>query len=510
MHRETRKRIPVAVWLDPDGKDGGQFWDQTLLKDIGVDASDAVVIPGRYFSEPHKDPFKIIIGDEEAHYPLDQLEGITWLQSPHQRIYRNITRYIPIGYTPHTRPTLKELGLPVKTLKWGFAGQKTHSRRKQLVRYLRPLEDGFLLETDGFTQGLSPEEYIRVLWDSKVAPCPSGAVIPDTFRVYEALEAQCVPLLDGFDPQGGSDNYWFHLFGDHPLPVLEHWQDAPGTIDYFCDTYPVKQNRVSAWWQQYKNQMKQWLRVDSDMDAEQMTVMVATSPIHSHPDTKIIEETLDSIRHHTDAPIYVMCDGVREEQNHYQTNYEEYLRRLVWLTNFKYENVIPWIYDDHLHQGEMTSRTLAHVNTPHIMFVEHDTPLVQDYEIPFDAIFDLLKDADLVRLHHEAGIHPEHEHLMVTDIPIMVDGEPFLKTSQWSQRPHIANTEYYRRIIDRYFDGSKTMIEDRMHGVTQQGWLERGLPAWYDHRLYMYAPEGNMKRSYHLDGRGDDPKWGES
>jgi len=500
----------MARWLDPQGQEGGQFWDQTLLKDIGVDETNATVIPGRYFDRPHTDDFKIIIGDEEALYPAEKLEGISWLQSPHQNAYKNITRYIPIGYTPHTRPTLHKLGLPDKSLRWVFAGQKTHARRKQLVQYLQPLEDGFLLQTDGFTQGLTPEQYIEKLWSAKVAPCPSGAVIPDTFRVYEALEAQCVPLLDGLDPKGGSENYWYHLFGEHPLPVIEHWQDAPGTINYFCDTYPYKQNRVSAWWQQYKHQMRRWLRIDSNMPNERLTVLVATSPIMSHPDTKIIEETLDSIRHHTDAPIYIMCDGVRPEQQHYKENYEEYLRKLVWLTNFKYENVVPWIYDEHLHQAEMTSRTLKHVDTEYIMFVEHDTPLVTDYKIPFNQIYSCLADADLVRLHHEAGIHPEHQHLMVPDSYKNFGTHRFQKTAQWSQRPHIATTAYYRRILDQYFDGGKTMIEDRMHGITQQGWLERGLPGWQDHRLYMYTPEGNMKRSYHLDGRGTDPKWGES
>jgi hypothetical protein len=31
--------------------------------------------------------------------------------------------------------------------------------------------------------------------------------------------------------------------------------------------------------------------------------------------------------------------------------------------------------------------------------------------------------------------------------------------------------------------------------------------GWYNWRLWIYTPEGNIKRSYHLDGRGGDPKF---
>ena len=79
-------------------------------------------------------------------------------------------------------------------------------------------------------------------------------------------------------------------------------------------------------------------------------------------------------------------------------------------------------------------------------------------------------------------------------------GVPLRRTFQWSQRPHLAPTGYYRRILGEFPAAPNTMIEDRMHSVCQ---VEP-----YDHnRLAIYHPDGDIKRSYHLDGRGSEPKF---
>ena len=55
---------------------------------------------------------------------------------------------------------------------------------------------------------------------------------------------------------------------------------------------------------------------------------------------------------------------------------------------------------------------------------------------------------------------------------------------------------------------SETFIEDKFHGVVQDD-------GWVKHKLWIYHPEGDIKRSYHLDGRegtrkftSDDQAWG--
>ena len=46
-----------------------------------------------------------------------------------------------------------------------------------------------------------------------------------------------------------------------------------------------------------------------------------------------------------------------------------------------------------------------------------------------------------------------------------------------------------------------------MHGIVAEAFNQYGMLGWEQWRLHIYAPEGNMKRSYHLDGRAGEPKY---
>ena len=157
----------------------------------------------------------------------------------------------------------------------------------------------------------------------------------------------------------------------------------------------------------------------------------------------------------------------------------------------------------------MTRRTLERlVRTPQILFVEHDTPLVGD--IPFEQLFRAVAsgDVNVVRLHHEAHILEPHRYLMLADKPERVQGVPLMPTVQWSQRPHLASTEWYLWMLSTYFaPTSRTMIEDLIYGVLETHHREEGLEGWKQFKLFIYAPEGDMKRSTHTDGREGDPKY---
>ena len=232
-----------------------------------------------------------------------------------------------------------------------------------------------------------------------------------------------------------------------------------------------------------------------------ISVVVPTSPIPAHPDTEVIEETIASIRHWLpDAEIFLTFDGLPPDHYHRHTQYEEYIRRALWLADHGgWGPVYPEVFTAHQHQSGMMRRILGEITTPLILYIEHDAPLITDELIDFPAIekFLLQGHSNLVRLHHEGVIPEDHHHMM--------HGEEkgFLRTSQWSQRPHVATTAFYSRIMEGHFPWSdRTFIEDRMHGVVDTAYREHGLNGWQQYRLHIYNPPGdNLKRSYHLDGR---------
>lgn len=227
-----------------------------------------------------------------------------------------------------------------------------------------------------------------------------------------------------------------------------------------------------------------------------ITVLIPVSPVPSHPSTEIIDQTVNSIRERLPtSEIIIMFDGIPADKMGFKTAYEQFKSKYLWEIN-NMDNVTPMVFDSHRHQSGMMREAFKLVRTPVILFSEQDTPLHN--EIPFDKLLEPITTGyiNLLRFHFEAAIHPEHTHLMLDQEPIEILGQPFLRTRQWSQRPHLASTQYYRDICNKYWDNEPRFIEHIMYGIVAEGGNN-----YDEHRLHIYAPEGTLVRSKHLDGR---------
>lgn len=237
-----------------------------------------------------------------------------------------------------------------------------------------------------------------------------------------------------------------------------------------------------------------------------ITVVTPVSPIKSHPDTTILEETITSVRALLpSAEIFLTFDGIRDEQTSRKADYDEFIHRTLWLADHVWGNVVPFLFDEHEHQSGMMRHIIDKIDTSLLLYVEQDTPIVTDEPIDMPAIEQMILDGEsnLVRLYHEGVMPAEHMHLMHGR------SNQFIETSQWSQRPHVASTAYYRRILNSHFTaGSKCFIEDRMYGILEDAERIDGYQGWVQHRIHIYDPgNGNMKRSYHTDGRAGESKF---
>jgi hypothetical protein len=238
---------------------------------------------------------------------------------------------------------------------------------------------------------------------------------------------------------------------------------------------------------------------------EDITVVIPTSPIIRHPDTSVIEETIASVRAHLpNSEIIISVDGVREEQRKFTDRYTEYKKQLMWLALHHWDNVLPVVYDTHMHQANMMTDALKnYITTELILYVEHDAPLTPDLPIEWARCIKFIESgkANTIRFHFENVIPDVHEHLMLGQ------QGPFMRTYQWSQRPHLTTREYYKQIMSHFAPTANTMIEDLYHGVMESVYLDRGMDGWNEHKLWIYHPEGGIKRSYHIDARGSESKF---
>lgn len=250
------------------------------------------------------------------------------------------------------------------------------------------------------------------------------------------------------------------------------------------------------------------------MHKRDITIILATSVIPDHPSTSMIEQTINDVRFHfPDNEIIMQIDGLREEQQNRKKDYDEYKNRILWKCLHEYKNILPFIFEEHCHQTTMMRKTINEVQTAAILYVEGDAPLTPDISIDWQKCLDMLEynKANTIRFHFESHIPEPHEYLMFG----LEDG--FMKTAQWSQRPHLSTVKYYKDVV-LPFSNEKTFIEDRFHGRVQDDSIidgEFNQNGWEIHKLWIYHPEGDIKRSYHLDGRkgtkkftSDDEVWG--
>jgi len=248
------------------------------------------------------------------------------------------------------------------------------------------------------------------------------------------------------------------------------------------------------------------------MKTDDITFIVPTSVLVTHPDTAIIDQVIGSIRQYfPDNEIILQVDGLREEQKHRKEQYDEYKNRILWKSLHEYNNVLPIIFDEHSHQSTMMERTIDIINTPLMFYVEGDIAFKDDLDIEWDEVVSMLASerAYTVRFYtFNKSIEKSHKRLMLEQ-----DGN-FIKTFQWSQQPHLSYVSYYRDVVLPNTT-PKLFIEDKFYGKVFSDCHETK-DRWDEHRLWLYnPPKKDIRIVDNLDGRknlrkftSDDEAWG--
>lgn len=230
-----------------------------------------LVIPGRYWHErcysiseavaKFEWVLAIRTGDEEDlldPYQVYHPNIRWWVQTPHPGGDYD-GRVFGVGFPPH----FNELRDRPREFEVVLSAQNTHPQRQQCFDALDELDVGKRVEkTEGFTQGLRPADYADLMCSGRVAPCPSGPVTADSFRLYEALEAHCVPIADDVSPKWDRQGFWRTVFPDAPFPILDSYEQLPGYIHDQLELWPANANHITVWWMRQKRAMSRWLRED--------------------------------------------------------------------------------------------------------------------------------------------------------------------------------------------------------------------------------------------------------
>lgn len=245
--------------------DDGQF-------KVFVDNSIVVVTTApqnsAYFKKLRAMKYKygiILVGDEKYDKPTDfyQHAQFVFRNYWHKKFSAQKNVYfIPLGYKTgfwkHCSREVKKA--QDRTYIWSFAGQLTGKpTRTAMIQAMRHIPHHYVHETFIWDDknSLPVDQYQNMLLDSIFAPSPIGWWNLDSFRVYEALECGCIPIVEK-----QPIDYFTLYFGNHPFIAVDTWNQVPDVINkLIADPVRLEQyrNACHEWWLQYKNALKQQL-----------------------------------------------------------------------------------------------------------------------------------------------------------------------------------------------------------------------------------------------------------
>jgi hypothetical protein len=197
-------------------------------------------------------------------------------------------RYFALGYRNGFTDALAVPHISDRSYRWSFAGQ-VKSSRSRMLRAARKIPGGKVFLTNGLQdpEALDVDSYAKLLADSVFVPCPRGNVSLDTFRVYEALEAGAIPIVEdgtvapvvvhanghpalrrfrdwfnssGRPPsiddetEGAHQSYWLEAYGsDFPCPRIHDWRNLVHVMSNI--NAEETSEHCIEWWQGYKNSL---------------------------------------------------------------------------------------------------------------------------------------------------------------------------------------------------------------------------------------------------------------
>ena len=200
--------------------------------------------------------FLIHLGDESGAYDSSLIYNkfnYVWRAFCSNKYFNNKkVSCLPLGYKSGT---LFKKEIVERKYKWAFLGTPHKSSRHDLLFQLSDIEPSFFHKTKKFNEKIiDVSEMSEILTSTKFIPCPNGFFHPETYRLYEALECGCIPIVEN------AYKYYDRLFPNNPFIKVDRWIEAKPVIrGWGDDQIKQKLEECRTWWSQYKNQLQEFI-----------------------------------------------------------------------------------------------------------------------------------------------------------------------------------------------------------------------------------------------------------
>ena len=169
---------------------------------------------------------------------------------------------IPIGYK--SGPNFQNKEILKRKFLWSFMGTIHGASRYDLIHQNENLKPHFINKTSSFASGesLDTEKYYGILHDSIFIMVPHGYLHPESYRLYEALESGCVPIIEN------PHNFYNNFLPKNPLIKINLWKESSEIIKkLFNDKNKLKEksDEINLWWKNYKKNLQNQFKSKIDV-----------------------------------------------------------------------------------------------------------------------------------------------------------------------------------------------------------------------------------------------------
>ena len=199
--------------------------------------------------------YLIHLGDEGGVYDLSSIYkncNYIWRVFCSNKYFNNKkVSCIPLGYKSGT---LFDKQVDGRKYKWAFIGTPHKSSRHDLLFQLSHIRPSIIHKTDKFNvKIIEVDEMSKILSSTEFIPCPNGFVHPESYRLYEALECGCIPIVEN------AYKYYERLFPNNPFIKVDRWIEAKSVIrEWGNDKIKQKRAECREWWSQYKKELQEF------------------------------------------------------------------------------------------------------------------------------------------------------------------------------------------------------------------------------------------------------------
>ncbi len=162
---------------------------------------------------------------------------------------KNVTS-IPIGYK--TGSINSDIEINNRKYNWNFLGTIHGSSRYDLIFQNKNIEPHYINITKKFggQNSLNADEYYKIMSNTKFVLVSHGYFHPETYRLYEALESGCIPIIEN------PHNFFDAFLPKNPIIKIKLWKEANKIINELnSDKTKILNLSISIqkWWNDYKS-----------------------------------------------------------------------------------------------------------------------------------------------------------------------------------------------------------------------------------------------------------------